>query len=94
MNVFLLSPSHSIGSTHHVYHPKVIVQTDGLFSDVLRILRKLRPSHKFIDDYLDDTKDRDLSTVENERAIELLQRVGRPGFTSLEESLKNSIEGL
>jgi len=57
-------------------------------------MRKLRPDHKLLDDYQDDKKDRDLSTVDNVRAIELLKRLGRPGFTSLQDSVKNGLEGL
>jgi hypothetical protein len=60
----------------------------------LRAFRKLRPDHKVIDDYLDDEKDRDLSIVDNARAIELLKRFGRPGFTSLQDSLKIAIADL
>jgi hypothetical protein len=63
-------------------------------SDVLRIFRELRPDQKFIADYLDDKKDRDLSTVSNERSVELLKALGRPGWTSLKDSVKNNIEGL
>ncbi|TVY81218.1 Aldehyde reductase [Lachnellula suecica] len=64
------------------------------WNDVLRIYRRLRPDQKFIDDYQDDEKDRDISTVANERALELLKGMGRPGWTTLEESLKNNIEGM
>ncbi|KAH6673670.1 hypothetical protein B0J14DRAFT_667193 [Halenospora varia] len=60
---------------------------------VLRIFRKLRPDHKFIDDYEDESI-QDRSKVANERTEELLKRMGRPGFTPIEESIKNNIEGL
>lgn len=59
----------------------------------MRVLRKLRPDHKFIEDFSDE-KDRDLSTVPNQRGAELLRRMGRPGYTSLEETLADNISGL
>ncbi|KAF4506947.1 hypothetical protein G6O67_005629 [Ophiocordyceps sinensis] len=39
-----------------------------------------------------ENTDRDLKTVDSTRALELLRRYGRPGFTGLEESLKEAIE--
>ncbi|KAB8290034.1 hypothetical protein EYC80_010360 [Monilinia laxa] len=61
---------------------------------LLRTFRKLRPDAKIIDDFHDDSI-RDLSKVANERAAELLRRdFGRPGFTSLEESLANNIQAV
>ena len=62
-------------------------------SEVMRILRKLRPDHKFIEDFTDE-KDRDLSTVPNQRGAELLKRMGRPGYTSLEETIAENISAL
>jgi hypothetical protein len=62
-----------------------------LSSDVLRDLRKLRPHHKFIEDFCDDNV-RDRMKVQNERGAELLETFGRSGWTDLEESLKNSLE--
>ncbi|RAL59679.1 hypothetical protein DID88_000312 [Monilinia fructigena] len=61
---------------------------------LLRTFRKLRPDAKIIDDFHDDSIN-DLSKVANERAAELLRRdFNRPGFTSLEESLANNIQGV
>ncbi|KAF7885284.1 uncharacterized protein EAF01_011349 [Botrytis porri] len=61
---------------------------------LLRIFRKLRPDAKIMDDFHDDSVN-DLSKVANQRAAELLKRdFGRAGFTSLEESLANNIQGL
>ncbi|PMD39988.1 NAD(P)-binding protein [Hyaloscypha variabilis F] len=63
------------------------------WNEVMRVLRKLRPDHKFIEDFTDE-KDRDLSTVPNQRGAELLKRMGRPGYTSLEETLADNISAL
>ena len=63
-------------------------------SDLLRILRKLRPDHKFPENFVDDNV-RDLSKVENQRGAELLKKdFGRPGWTSLSDSLENNIRHL
>jgi hypothetical protein len=63
-------------------------------SDLLRILRKLRPDHKFPENFVDDNV-RDLSKVENQRGAELLKKdFGRPGWTGLSESLENNIQHL
>jgi hypothetical protein len=59
----------------------------------MRILRKLRPDHKFIEDFTNEN-DRDLSTVPNQRGEELLKRMGRPGYTSLEETIAENISAL
>lgn len=78
------------------------VQNERLFAfaepfnnnTLLRTLRKLRPDAKIMDDFHDDSVN-DLSKVANQRAAKLLRRdFGRPGFTSLEESLENNIKGL
>ncbi|KAF7926117.1 uncharacterized protein EAE97_010417 [Botrytis byssoidea] len=61
---------------------------------LLRTFRKLRPNAKIMDDFHDDSIN-DLSKVANQRAEELLKRdFGRTGFTSLEISLANTIQGL
>jgi hypothetical protein len=62
-------------------------------SDLLRILRKLRPDHKFPENFVDDNV-RDLSKVANQRGAELLKDFGRPGWASLSESLENNIRHL
>jgi hypothetical protein len=59
----------------------------------MRILRKLRPDHQFIEDFTDE-KDRDLSTVPNQRGEELLKRMGKSEYTSLEETIAESISAL
>jgi hypothetical protein len=74
-------------------HTWVSVLTKHFTSDILRIMRKLRPNEKIIDDYADDNV-RDVSTVDNARGNEILKGFGKSGFTSLEESVKGNIEGL
>ncbi|KAF8863136.1 NAD(P)-binding protein [Acephala macrosclerotiorum] len=62
-------------------------------NDLLKIFRKLQPGKQFPADYADNS--RDLSIVKNERSIELLEKdFGRPGWTTLEESIKNCIQDL
>jgi nucleoside-diphosphate-sugar epimerase len=75
------------------------VQNERLFAfadtytwnDILTIFRKLYPGRKFIDDIPNLGKD--LSKVANQRAEELVKRFGRPGWTSLEETIKDATEG-
>jgi len=61
------------------------------WNDILAVLRKAYPERKFIDDIPD--LGQDLSTVTNERAEELLKRVAGHGWTSLEDSVKQAVEG-
>lgn len=53
-------------------------------SDLLRILRKVRPDHKFPEDFGDESL-RDRMKLDNSRGSEILKTFGRPGWTSLEE---------
>lgn len=59
------------------------------YNEVMDLLRKLGPDRNIPKNIDDDS--RDLSTIDTKRSIELLQRMGRPGFTSLEESIKENI---
>jgi hypothetical protein len=59
------------------------------WNDILAIYRKHYPEHKFIDDLPD--LGRDLSKVANGRAEELLKRFDLPGWTSLEQSVKDAV---
>lgn len=61
------------------------------WNDVLASFRKTHPDHKVIDDLPNLGKD--LSKVANERAEELLKRLGRPGWTSLDDSLNDAVAG-
>ncbi len=62
------------------------------WNQILSIFRKLFPDRTFVEDLADQGKD--LSTVSNERAKEILQRFGAHGFTELEQSLKWTVESL
>jgi sugar phosphate isomerase/epimerase len=53
------------------------------------MLRKLGPDRNIPKDK--DDESRDLSIIDTKRSIELLQRMGRPGFTGMEESIKENI---
>ena len=65
------------------------------WADIIYILRKLRPENKQIPDP-PDNEGRDLSEiVPRKRAEQLLQtNFGRPGWTSLQESIATGIEDL
>ncbi|KAH6715236.1 hypothetical protein BKA61DRAFT_722126 [Leptodontidium sp. MPI-SDFR-AT-0119] len=60
------------------------------WNEMLGVFRSMYPNRKFMDDLPD--AGRDLSTVTNERAAEVLRKFGRPGFTSLKESIKAATE--
>lgn len=62
------------------------------WNDILRVLRKLYPDRKFIDDLPNVGEDK--SIVSNERAEELLKRYSGSGWKTLEESVKRNVEGL
>lgn len=94
MNESLLWQTNLPGSMYPCPSPSYLKSYSNFCcSEVMRVLRKLRPDHKFIDDFSDE-KDRDLSTVPNQRGAELLKRMGRDGYTSLEETITDSINGL
>lgn len=59
------------------------------YNEVMSVLRKLGPGRN-IPKNIDD-ESRDLSIIDTKRSIELLQRMGRPGFTSMEESIKENV---
>lgn len=62
------------------------------YSRIVEILKRINPSKQ---DYPPavENEGQDLSTVDNARVIELLQRSGMPGFIGLEESLKDQLLG-
>ncbi|KAL9095037.1 MAG: hypothetical protein Q9165_002639 [Trypethelium subeluteriae] len=62
------------------------------WNDFLAVYRKMFPNKKFVDDI--QGLGRDLSKVPNQRAEELLKEMGRPGWTRLEDSLRNNLEGV
>jgi nucleoside-diphosphate-sugar epimerase len=59
------------------------------YNEVMSMLRKLGPDRNIPKDKDDESKD--LSIIDTKRSIELLQRMGRPGFTGMEESIKENI---
>ena len=61
------------------------------WNDLLVVFRKLYPERKFMDDLPDLGKD--FSKVANERAEELLKRMGRPGWASLDTSVQDALKG-
>ena len=61
------------------------------YNDVMRTLRKLDPKRKIPGDIEDDS--RDFSTVDTKRSVELLKRMGRDGFTGLEDSVRENVGG-
>ncbi|OJD33987.1 nad dependent epimerase dehydratase [Diplodia corticola] len=63
------------------------------YDTLLNILRKQNPGRDFIENF---QSGRDSSVVDEPRARteELLRELGRPGFTSLEESIRANSEGL
>ena len=60
------------------------------WNDLLAVYRKLHPEREFFDDIPDLGKD--LSKVANERAEELLKRMGRLGWASLEVSVEDTLK--
>ncbi|KAL8724254.1 MAG: hypothetical protein Q9181_006908 [Wetmoreana brouardii] len=59
------------------------------FNDILRILRKLYPSKEFPGDI--EGLGHDLSKIDNRPGVELLKKFGRPGWVSLEETVKDNV---
>ena len=62
------------------------------WNDILAVLRKIYPDRKFPDDI--ENAPRDLSMLDNSREASLLKAFGRPGFTSLEETVRENTAGL
>ena len=62
------------------------------WNDILAVLRKLYPHKKFPADI--ENEPRDLSKLDNSRGAALLKAFGRPGFTGLEDSIRENTEGL
>ena len=60
------------------------------WNDFLAIFRTLYPERKFIDDI--EGLGKDLSTVENGRAEEILKRIGKRGWVGMEETLRDAAE--
>lgn len=60
------------------------------FNDWLSYFRKWAPEKQWPED--DPTQGQDLSTVDTKRAEELLKRFGRNGWTSFEDSLRETVK--
>jgi nucleoside-diphosphate-sugar epimerase len=63
--------------------------TTFTYNKLLAVFRKAAPGHKFPEDLKQE--DVHLATVPNSRAEELLKKVGRKGWVSLQESIKNMV---
>ncbi|KAF7524226.1 hypothetical protein PCG10_005918 [Penicillium crustosum] len=63
------------------------------WNDVMKHLRELRPNHQWVDDFTDPSQ-KDISEISNGRGLALLQALGRPGWTSLADSLKLNLEAV
>ena len=62
------------------------------WNDILAVLRKIYPDKKFLKDI--ENAPRDLSRLDNSRGASLLKAFGRPGFTGLEETVRENTAGL
>ncbi|KAL9631298.1 MAG: hypothetical protein Q9164_005968 [Protoblastenia rupestris] len=62
------------------------------WNSVLACLRRIRPDKEFPEDIKDEP--RDLSKLDNSRSIELLRALGRDGYTSMEDAVRDNIKGL
>ena len=62
------------------------------WNDLLAILRKLYPGKEFPADI--ENAPRDLSKLDNSREAALLKAFGRPGFTGMEESVRENAASL
>lgn len=63
----------------------VVFENPFNYNDLLRVMKKINPEEK----YPEPIKDlgEDISTVDNKRALELLQRLGKERFRTFEESI-------
>jgi hypothetical protein len=62
------------------------------WNQILKIFRQDFPDRKFVEDFPDQGED--ISTIRNEKSVEMLKRMGRPGLTTLEESLKAVVKDM
>ena len=62
------------------------------WNDLLEILRKLFPKKDFPANI--ENESRDLSKLDHSREAALLKAFGRPGFTGIEESIRENAAGL
>jgi hypothetical protein len=62
------------------------------WNQILAIMRQAYPDRSFAEDI--PNEGHDLRKVSNDKAVELLQAIGQSGWTSLEESVKKTLEDL
>ena len=62
------------------------------WDSILDILRKLEPDRVFPDNFADGEDPNEIEP--RPKAEQLLRDLGRPGWTSLEESVRNTLPGL
>ncbi len=62
------------------------------WNTILACLREVYPEKKFPEDIKDEPQD--LSRVDNSRGAYLLKKFGRPGWTSMLDSVRENTEGL
>lgn len=64
------------------------------WNDVLTIMRKLRPGHKFVDD-LPDMEKLSITVNDHGSALMLLKKwTGQDGWTPLEKGIQDNLAGL
>lgn len=63
------------------------------WNDILAVMRKLRPEHKFIDDIPDLGKM--LGTVDDRIGLKLMKKwAGQDDWTPLEQGIRENLEGV
>lgn len=62
------------------------------WNGILKNFRKALPDRNFVDDLPDQGQE--LAVVKNEKSADLLKRMGRDGFTRLDDSLKLVVQDL
>jgi hypothetical protein len=62
------------------------------WNQVLAILRNIRPIHKFPEDLPGLSED--IGKVPTVKEVELLHRLGRPGWTELSEILEDGLQSM
>ncbi|GAA5820064.1 hypothetical protein JCM10212_006423 [Sporobolomyces blumeae] len=60
------------------------------WNDVLAIFRSLYPSHKFFDDF--DKRKKEDSTYDDANSRDVLRRMGRDGWKTMEEAMRENVE--
>ncbi len=70
---------------------RIFAWVDGFnWNRVLKVLRELRPNHKFPDDIPNPGED--MTTIDNAEDEKLLVRMGRKGWISFRESMDEPLK--